>query len=225
MSAAPNRRRSRSKKVEHENNDRWLLTYSDMITLLMALFIIMWAVSSVNSGKFNELKVSLSNAFSGGKVLSANDSILSGQPSPFAQDSPSPIVPITPREAIASRFGQTMSEMQHRANQADVENLRRIKRKLDAAAGRLGLSGRLFTSIDERGLVIRLLTDDLLFASGSAVLSTNSYPILDTVTRLISDQKIANPVQVAGNTDSVPISTAQFPSNWELSAARASAVL
>src|SRR5581483_7520251 len=85
VSASSNRRRRRGDHQEEHPDERWLLTYSDMITLLMALFIVMWSISSVNISKFTELSQSLRSAFSG-KVLPANTSIMQGQQSPFAQD-------------------------------------------------------------------------------------------------------------------------------------------
>ena len=228
MSARSKRGRRRQGELVHENQERWLLTYSDLITLLMALFIIMWAVSSVNEGKFNELKMSLSNAFAGGKVVTGNTSVLSGESSPFSQESRMPIAPIAPaqpRTAISAQFDKIAKSLEKQSNSSDVQNLLAIKKRLDAYVKEMGLTGRLRTSIDERGLVIRVLTDDLLFASGKAVLNTKSFPLLDKIASLIGDAHVVNTVQVAGNTDNVPISTAEFPSNWELSAARASAVL
>ena len=221
-------KRSRRPEPVHENQERWLLTYSDLITLLMALFIIMWAISSVNQGKFNQLKTSLSSAFAGGKVVTGNNSVLSGQSSPFSQESAMPIAPIAPaqpRAQITAQFDKIAKHLDKQSNSSDVQNLLEIKKRLDAYVKDMGLSGRLQTSIDERGLVIRVLTDDLLFASGKAVLNTSSYPLLNEIASLISDSHVVNTVQVAGNTDNVPISTAQYPSNWEHSAARASAVL
>lgn len=221
-------RRSRRKpETVHENQERWLLTYSDLITLLMALFIIMWAVSSVNVGKFNELKTSLSNAFAGGKVVTGNNSVMDGSTAPFSQESSMPIAPIapSPRKEISQKFDKIAKQLDTQNSSADVQNLLAIKKLLDKYVQQKGLTGRLSTSIDERGLVIRVLTDDLLFASGSAELNKGSYPLLGEIASLISDTRIVNTIQVAGNTDNVPISTAQYPSNWELSAARAAAVL
>jgi chemotaxis protein MotB len=112
------------------------------------------------------------------------------------------------------------------AEAADLENLRRLKRRLDRWAASHGLKKKVETTIDERGLVVRVLTDDLLFDSGKAVLKPSAQPILASVAAFIrTSQRVTNDVRVEGNTDDVPISTAAFRSNWELSAARATAVL
>src|SRR5262249_60440861 len=88
-----------------------------------------------------------------------------------------------------------------------------------------GLPGHIHPFIDERGLVIRLLTDDVLFDSGAATLKSPSMPLLAKISDLVTHGGVTNPVRVEGNTDSVPIATAEFRSNWELSTARANAVL
>jgi chemotaxis protein MotB len=112
------------------------------------------------------------------------------------------------------------------AETADLENLRRLKEELDRWAAKHGLKTKVATTIDERGLAIRVLTDDLLFDSGKAVLKPSAEPLLATVAAFVGDtSRVPNDIRVEGNTDNVPISTAQFRSNWELSAGRATAVL
>jgi chemotaxis protein MotB len=212
---------------EHdEGAERWLLTYADMITLLLALFIVLWSISSVNVSKFSELKASLAQAFAG-KVVSGSESVLTGGPallsplgSPIPNVAPTPSTAIVPNisAAISSHITATLA-------QQDLENLARIKAMIDRYAKAHGLTGSLKTSVDERGLVIHVLTDQLLFGPGQAVLEPQATPLLTDVARLVRANGLVNPVRVEGNTDSTPISTPQFRSNWELSAARASAVL
>jgi chemotaxis protein MotB len=223
MAAARNRRRRREEPEEHVD-ERWLLTYSDMITLLMALFIVMWAISSVNVSKFDQLKASLHSAFSG-KVVPANQSILNGQTSPFEQDG-SPVTPITPSTPqTAFTMKSIAGQLQSAAARQDAQNLHRIQQQVEQYAKRHGFSGRIRTSIDQRGLVVRLLTDEVLFDSGGAVIKSRSLPLLGEISALLTRGAIVNPVRVEGNTDGVPVSTGQFLSNWELSSARADAVL
>jgi chemotaxis protein MotB len=215
--------RRREHHEEHAD-ERWLLTYSDMITLLMALFIVMWSISSVNISKFDELKASLQSAFSG-KVLPANTSIMQGQTAPFAQDG-SPIQPINqPNSQPAFEMGSIEADLQRAAAQQDLESLKKIRSQIESFARTHGFSGRLRTSIDERGLVVQLLTDDVLFDSGHAVLKQRSLPLLSQIATLLARDGIVNPVRVEGNTDNVPIHSALFKSNWQLSTARADAVL
>lgn len=230
MSAGGGRKRGGG---EVENEERWLLTYSDMITLLMALFIVMWAISSVNVSKFNQLKAALQSAFSA-KVLQANESILSGQQAPFDQDG-SPIQPLD-QSSSASQVVQVRSisqnisakistQIQAQAALQDEDNLVHIQTLVRAFAREHGLTKIVKADIEERGLVVRLLTDNVLFGSGEATLKPASLPLLGEIAGLLAAPDIVNPVSVEGNTDSTPIHSAQFPSNWELSSARADAVL
>jgi chemotaxis protein MotB len=220
--SAPGRRR-REHHEEHPD-ERWLLTYSDMITLLMALFIVLWAISSVNVSKFEELSASLKSAFSG-KVLPQNTSILSGQSAPFDQAG-EPIQPINPADARpAFTMDSISSDIQAAAQQQDLENLRRIQQRIEEFAKTHGFSGRLRTSVDERGLVVQLLTDEVLFDSGHAVLKERSLPLLAEIAALLAGGGITNNIRVEGNTDNIPIRSGEFRSNWQLSSARADAVL
>jgi chemotaxis protein MotB len=224
VSAPSNRRRRRQEEPEEHADERWLLTYSDMITLLMALFIVMWAISSVNVSKFDQLKASLNSAFSG-KILPQNNSVLTGQRSALSQDG----APVTSITQSSSQPAFTMksiaASISAAAEHQDLENLKRIERQVESYAKKHGFAGRIRTSIDERGLVVRLLTDEVLFDSGQAVLKSKSLPLLAEISTLLTRGGLVNHVRVEGNTDNVPISGAGFPSNWELSSARADAVL
>jgi len=232
MSAAGGRR-SRGGSDSHENEERWLLTYADMITLLMALFIVMWAISSVNISKFNQLKAALQSAFSA-KVLPANQSILTGQQSPFSQDG-SPVQPIDASSSasqvvsvrsLKTQISQNISNaIANQATMQDVENLVHIQQEVQQFAAAHGLEKLVSTRIDQRGLVVRLLTDGVLFDSGQAALNPSGIPLLGEIAKLLSSSDIVNPVRVEGNTDNVAIHSSQYPSNWELSTARADAVL
>lgn len=235
MSAAGGRSR-RGGGEAPENEERWLLTYSDMITLLMALFIVMWAISSVNISKFDQLKAALRSAFSA-KVLPADTSILSGQTSPFAQDG-SPIQPLNEANSppntssvitvnnLAAQISQKVSSaLQNAAAQQDQNNLAHIQQIVQQYAAAHGFAHDVSTSIDTQGLVVRLLTDNLLFQSGQATVEPQAAPLLGEIAHLLSAGGISNPVAVGGYTDNQPIHSAAYPSNWELSSARADAVL
>ncbi len=227
-----NRRRRRSGGGHGEaSHERWLLTYADMITLLLALFIVLWSISSVNISKFAALKQSLAQAFSG-KVLQGSSGVLDGGTSPLnpqgtqvenvdAQSSANAQTMPTPN-SIAQSIQQQINQS---ISQSELDNLRRVEAQIKHAAKQLGLQDVIKTRIDERGLVVRLLTDKVLFASGQASLQGRARPLLADIGRILAKNPMTNPVRVEGNTDNVPISTAQFPSNWELSTARATAVL
>jgi chemotaxis protein MotB len=220
--AAGGRRRGGGGEEAHAD-ERWLLTYADMITLLMALFIVMWAISSVNISKFDQLKASLKSAFSG-KVLPSNDSVLTGQSAPFDQEG-QPVSPLVQPNQPVFRIKSIAASITQAATNADTENLRKIEQQVEAYARQHGFADADRTTIDERGLVIRLLTDKVLFDSGSGVLRSDGYPLLTEIAHLLTRADIVNPVRVEGNTDDQPIHSALYPSNWELSTARANAVL
>jgi chemotaxis protein MotB len=217
MSAQSGRRR-KSHAGGH-NDERWLLTYSDLITLLMALFIIMWAISTVNDSKFDQLSKSLSDAF-GGTVFQGNKQIVEGSSGSKAE-----IIPTRNGESQSSTAKELEQAVQNAAAVRELQNLKALKKEVDAYVGAKGLSGKIETSIDERGLVIRILPDDMLFATGEAELRPDAQPVLADIARLLRGLDGTNPVHVEGNTDNVPISTERFRNNWELSAARAVTVL
>jgi chemotaxis protein MotB len=190
--------------------ERWLLTYADMITLLMALFMVLFSISSVNISKFKTLKEALQNAFTP-KVLSGGGSIIpdGGSEKSAQAASTQPVPP-----AVAGASSPT----------TETDEFLKLKRELDAYARSHGFSASIETMVTSRGLVIRLLTDKVLFASGSAVVKPEADPLLNKISALV-DVDPTHPISVEGNTDNVPISTSQYPSNWELSAARAAAVV
>jgi chemotaxis protein MotB len=215
----------------HEDGERWLLTYADMITLLMALFMVLFSISSVNISKIQALQKSLKAAFSpdnilpGGKDIAQQGSTASAHQATATREVSS-IVPLTPHaasslESSARAAGASASVSQAEAEQSSFEHL---KHQLDAYAASHGFAKDVNTSVQARGLVIRVLTDRLLFASGSATLIPAAYPLLSEIAGLVNVDS-THPVAVEGNTDDVPIHGGSFPSNWELSTARASMVV
>jgi chemotaxis protein MotB len=225
MSARPSRRPSSHHEEEHENEERWLLTYADMITLLMTLFMVMFAISSVNTSKFEALRMSLSEAVSG-KIVTGGPSIQqTGAEQKTDTSSPEPPIPsIQPTVKTDSSSSKSSSSSSSSAAAREQEDFKQLKRKIDAYAKDHGLQSKLQTNIVRRGLVIRLLTDKVLFASGSAQLEPSSTGLLTTIGHLLA-QEVRHPIAVEGHTDSRPISSAQFPTNWELSTSRATRVV
>jgi chemotaxis protein MotB len=164
---------------------RWLLTYADMITLMLALFIILFAMSTISRVKVQEFAKLVSAGFD--NVWSVN------QPP----------------------NGGTNGQQSFNAS----ANIPAIQRELQQYVQQHKLQNQLQIRMDRRGLVITLLSDKSYFDSGSAELRPEAEQILDQVYHFI--KKTPNLIRVEGNTDNVPISTAQFPTNWELSTARA----
>jgi chemotaxis protein MotB len=219
---------------DHDNMERWLLTYSDMITLLLALFIVLFSISSVNISKYSTLQQSLKAAFSDG-ILSGGHGIIesgstdSASHTPDTADVPA-IVPLTPN--IPQPIDRGLSQAQIKAFQQEAQNasleqsdFRSLEHRLNAYARAHGFADEVKAQIVRRGLVVTVLTDKLLFASGQDTLQTAGMPLLNEVADLIDIDKARHPVVVEGYTDDVPIHNGQFPSNWQLSTDRADTVL
>ncbi|HUA72952.1 MAG TPA: OmpA family protein, partial [Solirubrobacteraceae bacterium] len=224
--------------------ERWLLTYADMLTLLFALFMVLFSISSVNISKYQVLQQSLKAAFSGsvlpgGRAILSSGSESTSAHTPATAEVPSivPLVP-TPTSRSSSSTGSanpaaakpmTSAQLQAALNSmsasiAEQNNFIQLKEKLDAYAKAHGFGNKVQTVIEKRGLVVRVLTDNLLFDSGSATLQPGADQLLDEVAQLLNLDP-THPITVEGHTDNQPIATAQFPSNWELSTARATNVV
>ena len=212
---------SRKKKGHEEEHvdERWLLTYADMITLLMALFIVMWSMATVNTSKFEALSKSLSEAFSG-KILPGGEAIqqrgAAEESSPQAPEPPMPtIVPVTKSTEGDGKRSD--------AAEKEADDLEKLKAQIDAWSQEHGLAEDVQTTVAKRGLVVTVLTDRVLFDSGAAELKPRSHTLLDALDRLLKTT-VRTQIQVEGNTDNVPVS-GRFPTNWELSTARATSVV
>jgi chemotaxis protein MotB len=210
------RRSGRRRRARHDEghggaDERWLLTYSDLITLLMALFVIFFAMSSLDAGKFTQLKVSLSDAFSG-KVLDGGSSVLANGGTGGA------VSPLTPTQAEARAVAANA------AAKRETDDLQALKRRIDAYAAAHHLQAKIDTRIERRGLIVDVLTDRLLFGSASATLRREGERLMTSIGTMLRGEG-NHDVLVEGYTDDVPISSAAFPTNWELSTARASTVV
>lgn len=209
---------------EHEGGDeRWLLSYADMMTLLVALFMVLFSISSVNKSKLEGLQKSLKDAFSG-RVLPGGTSIMAAGGTSADKHVIAPPQSTQPQPQMGGAT-QGMTEAQKAAARAaEAKDFRQLKARIDAFAAQQGLTGQVSTRVSADGLHIRILTDKLLFDSGSATPKPGSYPLLARLGTVLSRER-SHAVIVEGHTDSTPIASTQFPTNWELSAARASAVV
>jgi chemotaxis protein MotB len=225
------RRGKRGHAVEHENEERWLLTYADMLTLMFALFMVLYSISSVNISKYQSLQQSLKAAFSG-SILSGGKAIMqSGSEStkahtPATAEVPS-IVPLTPNipkpaDTSASQISKAM--LAASGAQQEQASFTKLQKQLNSYAKSHGFGNDVQAVIDRQGLVVHVLTDKLLFDSGSDTIQSGGLPLLTEIGHLLNvDQK--HPITVEGNTDNQPIQSSQFPSNWELSTDRATTVV
>jgi len=207
--------RKKKKAEEGEGNlERWLLSYADFITLLMVFFIIMYAMSKVDVTKYAAMANSLSVVLNGRAM-----SMLDAQGPSMAQGISGQQLPEGPGQAPANQ-GQ-MEEVKKQIQEfINSEKLESPGKDPGQTSTKLG---DYITIIEqERGLVISF-KDALLFNSGSDILNPQARGIIKQVG--VALQKIPNFIRVEGHTDNLPISTAKFPSNWELSVMRASNVV
>jgi chemotaxis protein MotB len=245
----------RGHAVEHENEERWLLTYADMLTLLFALFMVLFSISSVNISKYQVLQQSLKSAFSGSILPGGHAILQSGSESTSAHTPATAVVPSivplmpTPTSRSSSSTGSansfssaaqaakaaaaakplTAAQLQAALNSmsasvAEQDELVALQRKLESYAQAHGFANQVKAIIDRRGLVVQVLTDKLLFESGQASLQPAGQPLLNEIAQLLNVDQ-THPITVEGYTDNVPIHSAEFPSNWELSTARATTVV
>jgi chemotaxis protein MotB len=182
--------------------------------------MVLFAISSVNTSKFESLQKALQDAFSG-RILSGGKSIQQTGASADQMERPAATPPIPAIQAIPQDVANAKAE---NARAREDEDFQALKAKLDAYARTHGLGSRLQTTVARRGLVVRLLTDKVLYDSGSATLNTAASPLLDRIAQLLRTE-FDHPIVVEGHTDDEPIHSGAFPSNWELSAARATTVV
>ncbi len=197
---------------EHENLERWLVSYADFITLLFAFFVVMYAISSINEGKYRVLSDSLVQAFqekqTSDKLIymgERNPEILTGTGKPIGKSVP-----------------QRRSEDPSPQVQQETEDMKRIARNVQTAMSSMVAEGKVKVTRSPRGIMVEI-NASTLFPSGDATLQPNSAQALAAVAEVLS--QIDNPIQVEGHTDNIPIRSLAYPSNWELSSARAGSVV
>jgi chemotaxis protein MotB len=204
------------------NHERWLLTYADMITLLLALFIVLLSMATVDKRKLEPLKNSLAEAFDG-KILQGGEAIQNRGASPKSVSQTPPEAPIPAMKPSPQTSNGAKSQVQQDARKEE-EDLQKLKEQIDEIAKQRRLQKKLETEVARRGLVIRVLTDDVIFDSGQAQIKPAGFPLLDNIARVLKAE-VRHPIVVEGYTDNQPIGTSQFPTNWELSTSRAAAVV
>lgn len=208
----------RKRHEEHENHERWLVSYADFITLLFAFFVVMYSISSVNEGKYRVLSNTLTDAFL--KPAQSMDPIQQGEevrsplPSPgefAAAKPPETEAPMSEPEPLPEMPSPLKSPLLPEIEQALKEDLQ-------------GFIDKDLVNVTQtdRGIEVEMKSK-MLFESGSAHLSRTALSALRGVAAIIKPLK--NQINVEGHTDNVPINTISFPSNWELSAARAASVV
>ncbi len=181
--------RRRQKIDDHENLERWLLTYSDLITLLLAFFVVMYSMSQVDNKRFGQMVEALNGVLKGGKVVTETHD----------------------PEKIKTGHGVLK-----------IGDLNLVQQQVEERFKNINRQGEIKSELTERGLVIHIM-ESALFKQGSAKLESSAIEVLDIVADQI--RPLPNHVRIEGHTDDRPISNKVYPSNWELSSARATEVV
>ncbi|GGJ82369.1 flagellar basal body stator protein MotB [Pilimelia anulata] len=227
---------------EHENHERWLVSYADMLTLLFVLFVVLFSMSTVDQKKFAQLANSLAQGFG------VSSAALNGQASaiPGTQAHPQVIPPIrqgadsdlsTPIAENLAKDAKTQKAVKAamaaasrskaltdaQAAAKEVDNLKEVERKIKQALRKDKLDDQVKFTIDERGLVVSVISSDVVFAGDRADLQPGG----ETILRAVAPQlvKLPNKIEVDGHTNQLKVPTINYPSAWELSTARASIVV
>lgn len=224
---------ARKKKHEdHVNHEAWAIPYGDLITLLLAFFVVMYSISSVNEGKYRVLSESMVAAFHGSPRSTRPIQIGDSRPSGTTDQGSNVAHPLGVADPTTIRLPQNLDEISAQAQDepglsVDAQGmsesgLRAMAQEVRAALGDLIEMDQVRVRESEFWLEIEVQTD-ILFPTGVADVSSRAVPVLARLARVLAP--FPNPVRVEGHTDDVPISTGRFPSNWELSAARAANVV
>ena len=188
---------------EHENLERWLVSYADFMTLLFATFVVLYALAQTDVNAFKNIEEALRRAFSQ-NIFDSQQAVMDGQNSILdGQDG-----------ATNPLMLEYMSQKYEQSSYDEIEDeVEKLKKE--------GLTAEQ----DDRGLVIRINEHAIQYAPGTANLTKKSYEVLDVIAEIIKKRFSIHYINVEGHSDSDPIKSEKFPSNWELSAARASSVI
>ncbi|TSB47032.1 OmpA family protein [Alkalicoccobacillus porphyridii] len=208
---------ARRKKVHDDHVDEsWLLPYADMLTLLLALFIILFAMGQVDNARYESLKSALNDALGGTSILEYSDSLEGEGTSP-------PEAAAVPEQEDDENEDEQRYDLDGAGMDGPSEDLWELQRELNRYIEEQGLSDRLSTEIGMDGLLITI-NDNILFDSGSDQLKPTAQNLVHEISAMLATDP-PRYIQISGHTDDRPINTPQFQSNWTLSIARAENVL
>jgi chemotaxis protein MotB len=218
-------RRRHEEHEEHVNHERWLVSYADMMTLLMVLFIVMFAISQVDQRRFDQLKDGMAAGFG------ATASPFSGSEGTLEGDGVKPIVPVAPDANTDPATVEVKVTAAKRAAQdkeledagREVAKLEELRRRIAKALAEKGFLQDVTMRIDERGLTISLVSRHIVFRADEADLSARGRSVLSVLAPVI--RTLPNNIAVDGHTNQVKVKPKYYPTDWELSAARAVTVL
>jgi chemotaxis protein MotB len=229
------RGKKHAEEEEHVNHERWLVSYADMLTLLFCLFVVLFAMSQIDKQKFAALASGLAHSF--GTPVSANDSYTGSSPS-VLDGLPNPVDLAAGVGQTTTSQGLTQKQVDAAAAQAALQRAANVQAeakkaydqlaaardRIDQALTQAGYAGAATYQIDERGLVVHVVADNVLFNSAQATLRPDGARLLDAVAPTL--RGLPNQVRVEGHANTEPVDPhGPWPSNWELSAYRATTVL
>lgn len=197
------------KPQEHENLERWLVSYADFITLLFATFVVLYALSQTDVAELSKIDQSLQKAFSKVSILQGNDGVLDSGQSILDSSAGNSFIQELMAEYISSKY-----------ESQSYEQIEKSIRELQKEGELEGVEAQ----ITDQGLLISF-DEKYLFTSGSAELSPSAKKLIDKIGVLIYEKFVMHCIRVEGHTDSVPIASSKYPSNWELSSARACTIV
>ncbi|QMV42310.1 flagellar motor protein MotB [Cohnella cholangitidis] len=200
--------RKRHEPHEEHADESWLLPYSDLMTLLLALFIVLYAASAVNTSKFEEMSRAFKTAFSSGLGIMDKGAITQDYENKRNTNQDLP-------RANDGKKDKSREELK----QQEQQNLEQLQKELNKYIDKNGLSSQLETQLNQSQLLITI-RDNALFPSGSASIKTDSQKLASAIGQMLQ-QYPDYEILVTGHTDNQPINTSEFPSNWELSSKRA----
>ncbi len=224
---------------EHVNHERWLVSYADMLTLLFVLFVVLFSMSSVDQKKFAELAAGLSAGFGAQSVtFQGSASTLDGSgnatqlvaidPGAKPGDGASGTANMSAKEkqavqAAVRAESRTKASQNAQAAAKEAQNLKKIEQQISDSLAKSKLLGDVKFTINQRGLVVTVLTNEVVFPGNRAELQPGGTKILDAIGPPLT--KLPNNIEVDGNTNQLKATTSFYPSGWELSSARASTVV
>ena len=232
-SSAGKRRHKHEEHDEHVNHERWLVSYADMLTVLMALFIVLFALSQVDQLKFAQFKAGLTEGFSTSNVvLSGEDGINEAQngDDPIALEvfaGGDPMQPMSKQEIIEEAqqdADRDQSERDLDAAKKEVADYRGIIERIEAALAAQGNQDQVTYRITADGLIVGLVADNVFFANASADVEPTGLQVLDAIGPILAS--LPNDIAVQGHTNSLPLTgNSRYRDNWDLSSARANSVV
>lgn len=220
------RRQKKQEPEEHENHERWAVSYADMMTVLVGLFIVLYSISQVDQQKFEELRDSLAIGFGNRapSIIEGSTGALTGVQSvevtpdlsaDVGSDAVPPVAPAPDTE------GLTEEQKNYIAAAVELDHLAEIADQVTGTLAAQGLGDRVRLRITDRGLVIGMVADDVFFGADTATLTGTALSVIDSVAPILAAQ--VEELSVEGHANVLP--SVRFPTNWELSSARATEVL